>query len=80
MYGDTDMNAKGVTAEALKLNERERAALVEELLRSLESPSDAEIERLWVSEAVHRDAEIESGLVRTRTAEDVMRELRSWRS
>ncbi|MBI2761562.1 MAG: addiction module protein [Chloroflexi bacterium] len=74
------MNAGEVAVETLKLNERERAALVEQLLRSLESPSDAKIERLWVSEAERRNEEIPSGTVKARSANDVLRDLRSWRS
>ena len=42
--------------EALQLDPSARAQFARELLSSLESLTDAEIEQLWVQEAVRRDA------------------------
>ena len=48
-------------AEALKLAPRERAALAQRLLASLDE--DAEIEEAWVAEVERRIADVESGTV-----------------
>jgi hypothetical protein len=43
---------------ALRLNAAERASMARELLSSLESLSEAEIEKLWVEEALRRRARL----------------------
>jgi hypothetical protein len=63
--------------EALKLNPQERAELAEKLLRSLEALSEEEIERLWVKEAIRRNAEIDAGSASMHDAEDVFRDARA---
>jgi len=45
---------KEITAAALKLPHQQRALLVNELLRSLDDLSEAEIERLWNDEVDRR--------------------------
>jgi hypothetical protein len=41
---------------ALRLNAAERASMAHELLSSLECLSEAEVEQLWVEEALRRSA------------------------
>ena len=62
---------------ALSLNATERASMAHELLSSLESLSEAEVEQLWVEEALRRSADIDAGLVETIPADQVIAEARS---
>ena len=71
------MTTEQVENEALNLKPEARAELAEKLLKSLEDLSDEEIERLWAEEAVHRDAEVDSGKASMRNAEDVLRDARA---
>ena len=71
------MTTEQVESEALKLKPQARAELAEKLLRSLEDLPEEEIERLWVREAIRRDAELDSGAASMRDAEDVFRDARS---
>ena len=71
------MTTEQVESEALKLKPRARAELAEKLLRSLEDLPEEEIERLWVKEAIRRDAELDAGSASMRDAEDVFRDARS---
>jgi len=71
------MTTEQVENEALKLRPEARAELAEKLLRSLEDLSDEDIERLWVAEAVRRDAELDSGTASMRDAEEVFRNARN---
>jgi len=71
------MTIEQVETEALKLEPEARAKLAEKLLRSLDELSEKEIEQLWAEEALGRDAEIDSGAVSLRDAEDVFRDARS---
>ena len=57
------MTLEELESKALKLNPNSRAKLAEKLLHSLESLADAEIERLWAEEALHRHEELESRAV-----------------
>ncbi|HJW74158.1 MAG TPA: addiction module protein [Thermoleophilia bacterium] len=47
--------------EALGLDLRSRASLARDLLSSLDDLSEAEIEQLWLEEAVRRDAALDAG-------------------
>jgi len=49
-------------------------ALAEKLLKSLEEPSETEIEHLWVEEALRRKKDLEEGRAKERDAEDVFRD------
>ncbi len=60
--------------EALGLPADKRARLARDLLASLESSSDQELEELWRSEASTRAKELRSGEVEGIPAEDVYRE------
>jgi len=71
------MSLEELENEALKLETHERARLVERLLNSLESLPPAEIERLWADEALRRLQEIEQGAARTRSAEDVLHDVKA---
>jgi len=68
------MTMNEVEAAALALDAGGRARLAEKLLRSLEDLSEEEIDRLWVEEALRRDAEFEAGTARARDADDVFRD------
>lgn len=65
--------------KALQLLPGERAKLAHVLLSSLEDLSLAEIETLWIDEAIRRDEEIDSGTVELRSADHVINEVRSRR-
>jgi putative addiction module component (TIGR02574 family) len=73
------MTIEQIEAEALRLPEEARAALLERLMRSLVDTSamDQDITEAWVQEAVRRDEEMESGAVVGIPAEEVFAELRS---
>ncbi len=57
--------------EALSLDASGRADLARELLSSLDDLPEDEIERLWVEEALRRDAEIDAGTARMIPADEV---------
>ncbi len=63
--------------EAMKLSPEARAKLARALLASLEDLSAAEIERLWVDEALRRDDEINAGQVSLRPRDEVLKDARS---
>lgn len=71
------VNLRDLETEALKLSAPERARLAEVLLESLDSLSDEEHTRLWVEEAMRRDAELDADPSRGRLAEDVFRDARA---
>jgi len=75
--GILDMTINEVEAAALSLDLSGRAALAEKLLRSLEDPSQEEIEQLWAEEALRRDEELDAGKAKARDGEEVLRELRT---
>ncbi|MDZ7760189.1 MAG: addiction module protein [Desulfovermiculus sp.] len=55
------MSIEELKKEALRLNPEARARLARELLASLEIMSEAEIETLWIDEAIRRDEKLDSG-------------------
>ena len=65
------MTTATIISQALSLPVHERAALAAQLLSSLDSPSEAEIEPLWLQEAAYRAAEIDKGLSKRVPAEEV---------
>ena len=71
------MTVDELMREALKLSAADRACMAHELLSSLESLSEVEVEQLWVEEALRRSAEIDAGLVETIPAEQVIAEARA---
>jgi hypothetical protein len=65
--------------EVLRLNPQARALLARELLASLDTMSEAEIEKLWVDEAIRRDEELDRGAARAYPAIDVFKRVRARR-
>jgi len=63
--------------EALLLPADERASLVEKLLQSLNLPTEAEVNRLWVEEAERRVSQIEAGKVELIPGEQVFARIRA---
>jgi putative addiction module component (TIGR02574 family) len=60
-----------VKNEAMLLSVKERALLILELLESLDSVQDEEIENAWINEAEKRYARYVAGETKTRSASDV---------
>ena len=65
------MNTAALKQAVLQLPEQERAQLVHVLLDSLDQPSEANVEQLWLQEAERRAAEIDQGKVQLVTAEEL---------
>jgi hypothetical protein len=65
------MDAESIRREALSLSPQERAELAEHSLTSLEALPDTEIEHLWLSEAERRAQELDQGLAKRYSAEEV---------
>ena len=68
------MNTEAIRREALSLTARERAELAEQLLASLDALSEDEAAQLWLHEAARRADEIDRGIAKRISAEDVRRE------
>jgi len=71
------MSLEELKAEAMKLSPESRAKLAHALLLSLDDLSEAEIEKLWLEEAIRRDDEIDAGKVKLRKSEEVFRDARA---
>ena len=67
------MTIDELKAEALRLNPEERAELASELLVSLDELSEPEVERMWLEEAMRRDAALDSGATRRARGRGVRR-------
>jgi putative addiction module component (TIGR02574 family) len=65
------MTIDELKAEALRLNPEERAELASDLLVSLDDLRESEIEKVWVEEAMRRDAALDSGAARAIPADEV---------
>jgi hypothetical protein len=65
--------------EALLLNTQARADLARVLLASLDTLSEAEIEKLWIEEATRRDEELDNGTAMAFPAVDVLSRARARR-
>ena len=68
------MNAETIRREALSLPVRERAELAEQLLSSLDALSETEIAQLWLQEAARRAEELDQGLAKRVSADEVRRQ------
>ncbi|MBM4029299.1 MAG: addiction module protein, partial [Planctomycetes bacterium] len=55
------------------------AYLARELLASLDALSEADIEKLWLNEAIRRDEELDSGTARAYPADEVLSRVRARR-
>ena len=65
------MTIDELKAEALRLKPEERAELASDLLVSLDDLSESEIEKVWVEEAMRRDAALDNGAARAIPADEV---------
>lgn len=65
--------------EALRLDPSSRASLARELLGSLDALTEDEVERLWLEEAMRRDAQMAAGEVQPIPMDEVFAELRAAR-
>jgi hypothetical protein len=65
------MDPKSPENEAFSLSSQERAQLTFDLIDRLESFSPAEIEQLWMQEALRRNEQIDSQTVALTSARDV---------
>jgi putative addiction module component (TIGR02574 family) len=63
--------------EALMLPLADRAEIVDQLLQSLNVPSQSEIDQLWMEEAEKRISDYESKQVDKLEGENVIKEIRS---
>ena len=66
------MSVDELKAEILRLDPQTRAYLARELLASLDTLSETEIEKLWMDEAARRDEELDSGAARAYPADQVL--------
>jgi hypothetical protein len=73
------MSVDKIKTEALRLSPEARAYLARELLFSLDTMNEAEIEKLWIDEAIRRDEELDSGIVRAYPADEVLARARARR-
>ena len=71
------MNLKQIEDEALHLSEEERAGLAQKLLLSLDAPTTDEIEEDWLIEARRRARELDEGIVKPISAEEVRKKARA---
>jgi len=68
--------AKRVIDEVLQLPADARVSLVEQLLTSLNLPTQPEVDRLWAREAERRIAQIDKGKVKLIPGEKVFSDIR----
>jgi len=72
-----NMTVEEIMREALTLDVETRASIAHELLSSLESLSDAEVERLWIAEAKRRSTDVRAGRAQTLSAQDSLARARA---
>ncbi|MGB3916272.1 MAG: addiction module protein [Thiothrix litoralis] len=68
--------ATHIADEAMQLPSDERIALIDMLLKSLNIPTQHDIDALWMAEAEKRVRDIASGAVEMLEGEQVFREIR----
>ncbi len=73
------MGIEELKEEILRLSPESRAYLVRELVASLDSMGDAEIERLWIDEAIRRDEELDQGTAQSYPVNEVLSRARARR-
>jgi hypothetical protein len=66
------MGVEELKEEVLRLSPEARAYLARELLASLDLLGEAEIERLWLDEAIRRDEELDKGTAKSYPADEVL--------
>lgn len=72
-----EMDVETLEREALRLSPEDRARLATGLLESLDELPPENVDRLWLEEASHRAAQIDSGEVELISAEDVDQKARA---
>jgi hypothetical protein len=70
------MTVEELKVVARQLSPEERAELASDLLLSLDTLSEAEVEHLWLEEASRRDAEIDAGTARLIPGDQVIADAR----
>ena len=65
------MDTANITSKALSLPVQQRAELAAQLLSSLDALTETEIEALWLQEAANRAVQIDRGLSKLISAEEV---------
>ena len=73
------MSIEELKDEALRLGPEGRAYLARELLASLDEMFEAQIEELWLQEAMHRDEEMDKGTAQSYPADEVFNRARARR-
>ena len=71
------MSIEELRKEALRLNPEALPHLARELLASLDAMSEAEIEKLWIDEAIRRDEELDNSAAQAYPAEEVLARARA---
>lgn len=70
------MDAKQLLVEALRLPESERAALAGELIESLETEADTDVEAAWSAEIHRRVEDLSAGRAQTIPSAEARRRIR----
>lgn len=71
------MTVDEIMREAMTLDVETRASIAHELLSSLESLSEAEVERLWIAEAKRRSDDVKAGRAQTIPAHESLARARA---
>jgi hypothetical protein len=71
------MTVKQIEKALLKLDLESRAHLAGKLLKSLDTPSEAENERLWAEESLRRYKEMKTGKVKGKPVAKIIKEARA---
>lgn len=72
-----ETSIKSIEKAALSLQPEARAQLAHALVQSISDLSEEEMERLWLTEAERRDAEMESGVVKGIPGDTVFERVRA---
>jgi putative addiction module component (TIGR02574 family) len=71
------MNLQTIEAQILHLPKKERMALIQKLVLSLDVPTQDELREDWLSEAQVRANELDSGTVQAVPGHEVLRKARA---
>ena len=72
------MNTETIRQGALSLPAQARVELAEQLLQSLDSLSQAEIDQLWLVEAARRAEDLDRGTAKRVSADEVRRQAQTF--
>ncbi len=73
------MRVEELKEEVLRLSPEARAYLARELVASLDVMGEAEIERLWIDEAIRRDDELDKGAAQSYPVDEALARARARR-